>query len=153
MKWKRSCLYKGGKFVDGDGKPNEQIRNAVRDRFAELDGEPITLEINPCKETTSDKQRRYYFKIVVPAFIKHFAERKESPLRFDTDTMHDQMMRAVGGFSNPYVNAFTGEPDAGRISYNKLTTAQCEGYHTLCRKWAAENKFNVPEPNENENYY
>ena len=139
--------------VGDNGKLTDVSRQIMANIIATLPGKRIKISVSEWKESSSDRQRRYYFKVIVEGFIDYFANRPENPMIFDKKTMHDQLMRAVGGFSNPYVNGFTGEPDAGRISYNDLSTAQCEGYHTLCRMEAAKRKFTILEPNENENYY
>ncbi len=131
--------------TDETGKLTDESRRIVGNYISTIKGKRIKITVSEFKESSSDKQRKYYFSVIVPAFIEHFA--KEGKV-FDKDQMHDSMMRAVGGFSNPYVNPFTGEPDAGRLSYNDLTTTQCEGYHTLCLKWGAENGFQIPMPNE-----
>jgi hypothetical protein len=131
--------------VGDDGKLTDGSRRIMANVIASMPGKRIKIAVSEWKESSSDKQRKYYFSVIVPAFIEHFAKQGKV---FDKDQMHDSMMRAVGGFSNPYVNPFNGEPDAGRLSYNDLTTAQCEGYHTLCLKWGAENGFQIPMPNE-----
>lgn len=136
------CLLETGRLPQG-------IKETLARIFPALAGKKIRLIIEEDGETSSDKQRRYCRGVIVPAFMDYFAKQGK---HFDNDTMHDQMMRVIGGFSNPYVNAFTGEPDEGRLSYNKLTKAQTEGYHTLCRKWAAEKNFDIPEPNEDLTY-
>ncbi len=123
-----------------------QMHRAFDDLIRSLAGKLITIRVSSA-ETSSASQRKYYFGVIVKAYVAHFAAKGKY---YDKDDMHDMMMRAVGGFSNHYVNPFTGEPDCGRMSYNKLTKAQAEGYHTLCRQWAAEAKpsFDIPEPNE-----
>ena len=98
-------------------------------------------------EKSSSKQRKYYFATIVPAFQDYWYA--TNGIHYDKDTMHDMMMRSVGGFSNPLVNPFTGEPDCKRLSYNDLTMVQCEGYHHLCRAWAASKGVDISEPNEN----
>ena len=113
--------------------------------IASFAGQHIHITIEAAKEYSSDNQRRYYFDVIVGAYLEHFAKKKEF---YTKDDMHDIMMRSVGGFSNPYVNPITGEPDQGRMSYNKLLKTQTEGYHTMCRAWASTKGFDIPEPNE-----
>jgi hypothetical protein len=132
-------------YVGDDGKLTEDSRKTCANKIASFAGKKIHITIEESVEFSSESQREYYFAVIVPAFAQHFASKGQI---FDKDQMHDSMMRGVGGFSNPYVNPFTGEPDGGRKSYTRLTKTQAEGYHTLCRKWAAENGFDVPEPNE-----
>jgi len=136
-------------FVPDSGRLTDDSRLIMANVIATMAGKRIKIAVSEWKESSSDRQRKYYFSVIVPAFIVYFGSQGKF---FDKDQMHDSMMRFIGGFSNPYVNPFTGEPDAGRLSYNDLTTAQCEGYHTLCRQWAAANQFDIPEPNENQNY-
>lgn len=131
--------------VQDNGRITDDSRQVMANVIAGMAGKRIKIGVSEWKESSSDKQRKYYFSVIVPAYIVYFGARGKF---FDKDQMHDSLMRSVGGFSNPYVNPFTGEPDAGRLSYNDLTTAQCEGYHTLCRQWAAEHDFQIPEPNE-----
>lgn len=120
-------------------------RMQCADRIKSLAGKHIKIKIWEAEDEASESQREYYFAVIVPAFMRHFAAEDKC---FDKTQMHDSMMRAIGGFSNPYVNPFTGEPDSGRKSYTALTKKQVEGYHTLCRQWAAEHDFDIPEPNE-----
>jgi len=128
-----------------DGRLPDGIKHSLATLLPSYAGKKINFTIEETKDTASDKQRRYYFGVVVPAYQQYFKEKGQS---FDKDNMHDAMMKSIGGFNNPFVNPFTGEPDDGRKSYNDLTKAQAEGYHTLCRKWAAEHGFDIPEPNE-----
>lgn len=131
--------------VSPEGKLPPYVSKLAQERISALAGRHIKIKIWEAQKTASESQREYYFAVIVPAYVNHFALEGK---RFDKEQMHDSMMRFIGGFSNPYVNPFTGEPDAGRLSYNDLTVAQCEGYHTLCRKWAAENGFDIPEPSQ-----
>ena len=131
--------------VTGKGVLPEGMKDSLKGIIPKLAGESISITIKVKGQTPSVKQRKYYFGVVVPAFVEHFAENGD---KISKDQAHDSMMRFIGGFGNPYVNPFTGEPDARRMSWNDLTVAQAEGYHTLCRKWAAENDFDVKEPNE-----
>lgn len=113
--------------------------------IASFAGQHIHITIEAAKEYSSDKQRGYYFDVIVGSYLEHFAKKKKF---FTKQQMHDILMRDVGGFGNPYVSPITGEPDSGRLSYNQLTKGQAEGYHTLCRAWAAKEQFDIPEPNE-----
>ncbi len=131
--------------VSDKGTLPPYISEQAKAIISRLAGKHIKIKIWESQNTASTSQREYYFAVIVPAYIKHFALEGKT---FDKEQMHDSMMRFIGGFSNPYVNPFTGEPDAGRLSYNDLTVSQCEGYHVLCRKWAAENGFDINEPNQ-----
>ncbi len=131
--------------TDSSGMLTKGARLVCANKIAQYPDQWIYITIEPKVEYSSDSQREYYFAVIVPAYVQHFAEKGRF---YDKEQMHDSMMRFVGGFSNPYVNPFTGEPDAGRTSYTRLTKAQTEGYHTLCREWAARNGFDIPEPNE-----
>lgn len=131
--------------VGSDGVLPIYGRELCARTIARFAGQHIHITIEPAKEYSSDKQRRYYFDVIVGAYLEYFAKQGQF---YTKDDMHDIMMRSVGGFSNPYVNPITGEPDSGRMSYTKLTKGQCEGYHTLCRAWAATKGFDIPEPNE-----
>lgn len=133
-----------------DGKIPSGIRHTLSLLFPAYAGKVLRLSISEAKETASDKQRRYYFGVIVEAFVDYFQSQGKN---YTKDNLHDAMMRNIGGFNNPFVNPFTGEEDAGRASFNDLTTAQAEGYFTLCRKWAAEKGFDIPEPNEDLTYY
>lgn len=131
-------VLEGGRLPDG-------VKQALLTILPPLAGKEVYLEIAEKKDTASDKQRRYYFKFIVGGFQKYYAEQG---INYDKDNLHDAMMKSIGGFNNPFVNPFNGEPDEGRKSYNELTKAQAEGYHTLCRKLAAEKGVDIPEPNE-----
>ena len=125
------------------GKMPSGIKETLANILPKFAGKEMEMTIIEAKQSASAKQRRYYFGVIVPAFQEYFAEQN-----YDKDNLHDSMMRNIGGFNNPFVNPFTGEPDEGRKSYNDLTKAQAEGYHTLCRKWLAEKGIDCPEPNE-----
>lgn len=127
------------------GKLPEGIKHTLARVIPEYAGKYVRLTLEEKQESPSDKQRRYYFGVIVEAYIEHF---KANGKILDKDQMHDSMMKTIGGFNNAFVDPFTGEPDEGRLSINDLTKAQAEGYFTLCRKWAAENGFDIPEPNE-----
>lgn len=128
-----------------NGKLPESIKVLLAGVFPKYAGKEIRLTITERKASASDKQRKYYFGVIVPAFAGYFLGNGE---HYTKDQLHDSMMRSIGGFNNPYVNPFTGAPDDGRVSYNDLTTAQAEGYHTLCRQWLAERGVDCPEPHE-----
>lgn len=131
--------------VQDNGQITTDSRQIMANVIAGMASKRIKIAVSEWKESSSERQRRYYFKVIVEAFIEYFSKVGKV---FNKEQMHDSMMRSIGGFANPYVNPFSGEPDAGRLSYNDLTTAQAEGYHTLCRQWAAEHDFQIPEPNE-----
>lgn len=133
-----------------NGKLPDGIRSTLATLLPRYAGKKINITIAETKDTSSDKQRRYYFSVIVPAFQKYFETQGQ---HYSKDNMHDAMMRSIGGFSNPFVNPFTGLPDDGRLSYNDLTKAQTEGYHTLCLKWGAEHGFQIPLPNEEQYGY
>lgn len=131
-------VLEGGKLPDG-------IKQNLLTLLPPLAGKEVYLTLEEKRDTSSHKQRRYYFGVIVPAFQQYFAGLGQN---YDKDNLHDSMMRNIGGFNNPFVNPFTGEPDEGRKSYNDLTRAQAEGFHTICRKWLAEKGVDCPEPNE-----
>ena len=128
------------KLVDA----SRQIIANVISTFA---GKWIKIRVWEAEEAASNKQRKYYFAVIVHKFIQHY---KEQGADYTKRIMHNSLMCAVGGFNKPFVNALTGEEQELRISYNDLSVKQAEGYHTLCRKRAAELGFNIPEPNEPE---
>lgn len=131
--------------IGDDGKLPIGTKETLARLIPQYAGKPLSIMLEETKDTASDRQRRYYFGVIVPAFQQYFADQGQ---RYDKDNLHDAMMRNIGGFNNPFVNPFTGEPDDGRKSYNDLTKAQAEGFHTLCRKWLAEKGVDCPEPNE-----
>ena len=133
-------------FVQSNGTITDGARKDCATAISKFPNEHINITIEKKVEYSSESQREYYFAVIVEAFINHFAQNEKKI--FNKEQMHDSLMRAVGGFSNPYVCPFTGEPDAGRISYTKLTKSQTDGYHTLCRQEAAIRKFDIKEPNE-----
>lgn len=135
------------KFTAGvrEGKLPVDVAKSIGRAIAELDGRYCQVTVGEYVPYSSDNQREYYFAVIVEAFLDHFAKQGKT---MSKEQMHDSMMRFVGGFSNPFVCPFTGEPDAGRTSYTRLTKPQAEGYHTMCRQWAAENGFDIPEPRE-----
>lgn len=128
---------------------NGKLPSGIRETLAKLiptyAGKHMKLTLTEAGNTASDRQRRYYFGVIVKSFVEHFSGKGET---YTKEQMHNCMMRSIGGFSNPFVNPFTGEPDEGRKSYNELTKAQAEGYHVLCLKWGAENGFQIPMPDE-----
>lgn len=133
-------------YVDARGVLPPYVSDRAKNLIKELAGKKIYITIDEYSVKSSNEQRRYYFGVIVRDCVKYFAVEEKKV--FTKEQMHDSMMRYIGGFSNPYVSPFSGEPDAGRVSYNDLTTAQAEGYHTLCLKWAAGKGFQIALPNE-----
>lgn len=131
--------------ITSEGRLPDGIRSTLARVIPTYIGKTVELILNEYRPKSSDKQRAYYFSVIIKAFQDYFHKKGTW---YDTDDLHDMMMREIGGFKNPYVNPFTGEPDSGRTSYKKLTKPQCEGYHILCRQWLAEHGVDCPEPNE-----
>lgn len=136
------------KVLEG-GKLPEGIKQNLLTLLPPLAGKEVYLTIEEKKDTSSDRQRRYYFGVIVPAYQEYFAGLGQ---HYDKDNLHDAMMRNIGGFNNPFVNPFTGDEDQGRMSYNELAKIQVEGYHELCRVWLAEKGIQIPLPNEDLTY-
>lgn len=136
--------------ITEEGKLPEGIKATLARVIPEYAGKTVELELKEWKPTSSAKQLKYYCAVIVEAFQAHF---HKAGKWHEKDDLHDDMMRTIGGFSNHRVNALTGEPDDGRLSYKRLTTGQAEGYHTLCRQYGAERyQLNILEPNETEFY-
>lgn len=135
-------------FQVGDtGRLTDASRQIMANVIATFAGKWIKIRVWEEQESASDKQRKYYFAVIVSKFIQHFAEKNR---HFSKDDMHASLMCTIGGFNKPFVNALTGEEQEDRLSWNDLSKKQAEGYFTLCRKDAAERGFNCPEPNEPE---
>jgi hypothetical protein len=147
-------------FVDKNGVIPEYARKQCATEIAKRPEKHIKIKIWEAEETPSDRQRKYYFAVVVHKYCQHFINNESGKYsKEEKDAMHNSLMRTIGGFNKPFVNVITGEEDEGRLSWNDLSKTQAEGYMTLCRKRAAEKGFNVPEPHEDEaiwlmdNYY
>lgn len=133
--------------VSLEGKLPPYISKLAGERIAALAGKHIKIKIWEAEESPSDKQRKYYFAVIVHKFCQYLNEHGGN---YSKEEMHDSLMRTVGGFNKPFINAFTGEEQHLRISYNDIGIKGAESYHTLCRKKAAELGFDVPEPHEDE---
>lgn len=148
MKWKRTCLYKGGKFVNLDGEPNEQVRDAVRDRFKELDGQPITIELNPCGRTRSQKQNDYWFAVLDKYVVPQF---REAGSNWSGYKIHKWLMLRLG-----YEEALTlptGEVISVRLESHEFDTKQWEEFMERARaELATEFNIYVPIPREDDFY-
>lgn len=127
-------LGEGGRLPDA----TKQDLASILPNYA---GKEVSISIEERGNKISDKQRRYYFKVIVSGFMSHFKG-------YSKDEMHSALMKTVGGFNNPFVNPFTGGPDESRKSLRDVTRSQAEGYFTLCRKRGAELGLNIREPNE-----
>jgi len=134
-------------MVPDTGKLTNDTRQIMANAIARFAGKWIKIKVWEAEESPSDKQRKYYFAVIVHKFMQFY---KEKGAVHSKAVMHNSLMRAVGGFNKPYVNALTGEEQESRLSYNDLSVKQAEGYHTLCRMRAAEYGFDIPEPNEPE---
>lgn len=126
-----------------NGKLPEGVKQNLLTILPLYAGKHLLMTIEEWRDRISDKQRKYYFSVIVDAFLKHF---KDSGC--NKEEMHSAMMKTIGGFNTAFVNPLTGEPEDSRKSLNDLTKAQAEGYFTLCRKAAAIKGFDVPLPNE-----
>ena len=127
--------------LSDDGKLPIGTKEALAVIFPRYSGKEISIAIEERGNKISDKQRKYYFKVIVAGFMEHFKGHSK-------DEMHSALMKSVGGFNNPFVNPFTGEPDESRKSLRDITRSQAEGYFTLCRKRGAELGLDIREPNE-----
>jgi len=127
--------------LSSDGKLPIGTKEALAVIFPRYADKEISIAIEERGNKISAPQRKYYFKVIVSGFMEHFTG-------YSKDEMHSALMKTVGGFNNPFVNPFTGEPDESRKSLRDLTKAQAEGYFTLCRKRGAELGLNIREPNE-----
>lgn len=133
------------KGLVSSGRLPREVEQAISNGVRFHEGKRVVVTVREEAKLSSENQRRYYFKVIVEAFQRHF---KSLGQPFSKDNMHDAMMRGIGGFGKPFINPFTGQEEQGRISYMKLSTSAVEAYHHLCRMKAAELGFDVPEPNE-----
>lgn len=148
MKWKISCLYKGGRFVktepNGDTLPYDELRLRVQNRFKELDGQVITLEINPCKKTRSQQQNDYWFAVLDKYVVPQF---REAGSNWSGYKIHKWIMLRLG-----YEEALTlptGEVVSVRLESHEFDTKQWEEFMERARaELATEFNIFINLPNE-----
>lgn len=121
-----------------------KVRESITAVMQRMEGKRLELVLRQPKKYSTDPQRRYYFKVIVPAIQRLFFE---AGTVIDKLEMHHWLMENVGKWFREVVTP-DGEVTQVRRSYMDLDTMETETHHTLCRQWAAEHGVDVMEPNE-----
>lgn len=128
-----------------NGHLPEWVRLEIVIALKQMEGKRVEIDIRPEKEYSSNPQRKYYFAVIVEKIRDLF-------FQFGTvmnkDEIHDWLMVNVGKWMQDI--DIPGGKGTKRRSYMDLSISETEVHHTLCRKFAAENGMQIPEPNEME---
>lgn len=105
----------------------------------ELEGKKFELELREMKSQRSDRQNRYYWKIIIPIFGDYFGMDKEET----HEALKFEHLKQV-------IRDKKGVPHITVKSTAKLSTSEFEDYMSKLRRWgASEFGLNIPEPGEN----
>lgn len=129
--------------VTPEGRLPEGIKDTLKRLIPEWAGKKLTMTLVPYKKRASNSQREYYFAVIVPAWQTILHETQDE--YYDKDEAHDYLMEEIGGWFKPLKK---GEKHPKRRSYMDFTTEECERHHALCRAKAAEEGYQIEEPNE-----
>ncbi len=136
-------------FEPEAGRVPKHVSLAVMDVVKGQDGQPLNMVIKTRKRYSSDKQRKYYYGVLI-ARIQGFIL-SQGGKYIDADDLHAYFMVEVGKFTRER-HLGHGEIAMIRRSYTDLSTAEAEEYHLKLRRWGAERGLDLPEPNEGELY-
>jgi hypothetical protein len=112
-----------------------QYNNAV----ASVNGGRFEIVLRKEKTKRSDQANKYYWAVVVKIITAEFYGMATAA---DKDRVHEGLKRLFLLRHDAKTNLDYVE------STTRLSTAEFQEYLTQCRKWAAEQGINVPEPNE-----
>lgn len=126
-----------------EGRVPNEISMVIRDAVFAAKGQRLTLTLAKAKKYSSDKQCKYYFGIIVPAWMKILAQANDE--YWSDEETHDYLMEEIGGWFKPKKR---GQNRPIRRSYRDLSTQETEDHHMLCIKAAAEEHIIIPLPNE-----
>jgi len=114
-----------------------------------LNGQKITITLEPYKKKRSGAQNRYYWSVVIGTvrqFINDYGN------DFSPDDVHEYLMEHVGGYTQivpmMYKGKATDKMLTRRKSSTKLTTKEWDEYMQKIYVWASERNIYIPEPNE-----
>ena len=113
---------------------------------AGMENKALIVEIKEAKKQSSDPQRRYYFSVIVPAWMELF---REYGTILNKDECHLWLKENVGKLRREVVG-MGGEITSCLRSYRDLVTHEAEDYHTECRRVAASWGKQIPEPHEDQ---
>lgn len=133
--------------VTPEGKLPVGVKETLARMIPEYAGKAMNMTFGLAKKGSSNSQREYYFAVIVPAWQKILHEASDH--HWDKDDTHHYLMTEVGGWLKEPV-MIHGMKYTRRRSYNDLTTIEAERHHALCRAKAAEEGYDIQEPNEME---
>ncbi|TGL39666.1 hypothetical protein EHQ53_14180 [Leptospira langatensis] len=106
--------------------------------FKKIGGSQVITKIKELGKKHSDRQRGYWFAVIVPMYMDYTGQSK--------DEAHREIMLALRPVE------FHGKDDRIRVeptSYSGLTTSEAEDLHAEARSWVTEKIGRyVPLPNE-----
>jgi hypothetical protein len=123
----------------------------MRSELAEsFRGKEIEVKVRRKRKRSSDRQRRYYFAVIVESFYLAFYDWAPD-VGWTRTAVHDELKKRFLPLVKEWAVTIvpsTGEVIQERMSTQKLNIAQRELYHEHCRKWGAEMDILIPLPNE-----
>jgi hypothetical protein len=125
------------------GKVPQSISMAVKEAVERAVGKRLCLSLSEDKNRSTTPQRRYYFGVIVEAYLEAFLDAGNDMTK---DDMHLWLKQEVGKLFKEVVCPETGEITRSLRSYRDLDTQETENYHTQCRMRAAQMDIDIPEP-------
>ena len=123
-----------------DGKLVIKHRNQFDLFVSSLEGK-VEIQVKPYKSTRSDRQRRYYWAVIIPAICQATG--------YDLSEANEFLK----WWFNPKIKTFKGQEIRFGSSIEAEKTDRVEEIYREIREWAsAELHIFVPEPNEEDMY-
>lgn len=104
-----------------DQKISDHRRAQIAAAIAKLDGNLAQISVDKWHESASDRQRGYWFGVIVPAFIEHCGY--EGPDSKEA-CHHDLLFHLMPDLRQYRKNPFTGEQEQRRVSWKELDKNQ-----------------------------
>ena len=119
-------------------------QSSVTKDIAKLEGKTIEVTVGEYKNKASNKQKRYYWGVVVPHVINMF---KTHGTQVDKDETHEYLKKNIGRMF-VLKRDLEGNKCVIATSIARLTTSGMEDYLEKIRVWASEFGYEIPLPNE-----
>jgi hypothetical protein len=132
------------KLENGTISPHKrrQIADFIKRLSAKCDA--VSIRVEPYKDTASNRQKRYYFGVIIPLIQAYFMN-MGSP--HSAEEIHFSLKEDVAKLTR-YITKFNGDVVLVVKSLSELSTQEAEDYFEIVRVWAAEQGIYIPLPNE-----
>lgn len=131
-------------YVTKDGKPPNEIINAMRNRWRDLSGKHVNWTLREVVKKRSNNQNDFWWGVCIPIIQSAFAERGEV---ITPSEAHDIVVSCVWKLTK-IVNMPNGEKCESRRSSTELTTSEWEEKIELTRAYFSQYNIIIPFPNE-----